>query len=268
MRPGSAGSATPSSSPRTRRTTVGAGSFSAMHEGARLIRPPLAPPALGDPVGVRVLQRSLGSSVLWERVQERRDPFGEPPEHRVGERDGPFEPGAANQLDRLVDGGIACDSVDERELIRAESQRRPDRSVETRDPAAAQELDGVVERAYALHSSVRETLRESAIALVEVARCSTKSAVGVRLVLEDAQQHRERSRAGRAYGRRPRRHASYVIRRPPSGWTSTGSNDPSPATWARQIVRLRPWSSARAPMCGESARTRSTSSTAGRSRSS
>ena len=58
------------------------------------------------------------------------------------------------------------------------------------------------------------------------------------------------------------------MRRPPSGCTSSGSNEPSSATRARQIVTPRPWSSARAPMCGESARTRSTSSTAGRSRSS
>ena len=45
------------------------------------------------------------------------------------------------------------------------------------------------------------------------------------------------------------------MRRPPSGCTSTGSNEPSSATRARQIVTPRPWSSARAPMCGESART-------------
>ena len=164
-----------------------------------------------------MLQRSLGGSAFGERVQERPDPVGETPEHRVGERDGAFEPGAANQLDRLVDGCIACDPVHERQLVRAETQRRSDRGIETGNPAAAQQLDGVVERANALHRSVSEALGEAAITLVETACRCTEGAIGVRVVLEDAQQHGKRGRAGRAYGRRPRSHASYVIRRPPSG---------------------------------------------------
>ena len=53
----------------------------------------------------------------------------------------------------------------------------------------------------------------------------------------------------------------------PPGCTSSGSNVPSSPTRARQTVTLRPSSSARAPMCGESARTTSTSSRAGRARS-
>ena len=63
---------------------------------------------------------------------------------------------------------------------------------------------------------------------------------------------------------RPRRYASYAMRRPPAGCTSTGSNAPSSPTRARQTIR----SSSRAPMCGESARTRLTSSCAGASGSS
>ena len=58
------------------------------------------------------------------------------------------------------------------------------------------------------------------------------------------------------------------MRLPPSGCTSSGSNAPSSPTRARQTVTGRPCSSARAPMCGERARTRRTSSSAGRSRSS
>ena len=46
----------------------------------------------------------------------------------------------------------------------------------------------------------------------------------------------------------------------PSGCTSTGTNAPS-SSRARQIVTRRPCSSVHAPMCGESARTRSQAST-------
>ena len=59
--------------------------------------------------------------------------------------------------------------------------------------------------------------------------------------------------------RRPRRYASYGMRFPPAGCTSSGSNAPSSPTRARQTSR----SPSRAPMCGESARTRFTSSCAG-----
>ena len=64
--------------------------------------------------------------------------------------------------------------------------------------------------------------------------------------------------------RRPRRYASYGIRFPPAGCTSSGSNAPSSPTRARQTSR----SPSRAPMCGDSARTRFTSSCAGASGSS
>src|SRR4051794_2515054 len=59
--------------------------------------------------------------------------------------------------------------------------------------------------------------------------------------------------------RRPRRYASYSMRRPRGGCPSTGSKEPPPPPRARHTSR----SPSRAPMCGESARTRLTSSCAG-----
>ena len=167
----------------------------------------------------------------------------------------PLETGTSHELDRLVHRRVARDPVDERELIRAEAKRRPDGSIESRDPSSAERLDRVVERPGALDRTVREPLGERAVAVVEPGDRRAESAVRVRVVLEDAPQDVESRGACRAYGRRPRSHASYAMRRPPSGCTSTGSNDPSSATRARHTVRPRPWRSARAPMCGERART-------------
>ena len=200
-------------------------------------------------------ERRLGRRRVGQRRDERADPVREPAQDGVRERHRPLETGTSHELDRLVHRRVARDPVDERELIRAEAKRRPDGSIESRDPSSAERLDRVVERADALDRAVREPLGERAVAFVQPGDRRPESAVRVRVVLEDAQQDVESRGACRAYGRRPRSHASYAMRRPPSGCTSTGSNDPSSATRARQTVTPRPWRSARAPMCGERART-------------
>ena len=94
-----------------------------------------------------------------------------------------------------------------------------------------------------------------------------KRAVGVRFVLEHAPDDGVRDASRQRDHRRPRRNSSYVMRRPPSGCTSSGNG-------VRRLRRARarsscgrPSSSARAPMCGESARIRRSAS-AGSARSS
>src|SRR4029450_10559430 len=67
--------------------------------------------------------------------------------------------------------------------------------------------------------------------------------------------------------RKPRTHASWAIRLPASGCTSTSSRR-SPSSRERQTVTFRPSTSPRAPMCGERARIRSCSSFADRDQSS
>ena len=84
------------------------------------------------------------------------------------------------------------------------------------DAAAAERLDGVVERPHALHGAEREPLRERAVAVVEPVGRGAERPVRVRVVLEDPLQNPERRRAGGAH-RSPRSHASYSMRRPLSG---------------------------------------------------
>ena len=82
---------------------------------------------------------------------------------------------------------------------------------------ATERLDRVVERSHALDSTERQPLRERAITLVEGGRRRSESTIRVCLVLEHAPEDVERRDASGAYGRSPRSHASYAIRRPPSG---------------------------------------------------
>ena len=163
-------------------------------------------------------------------------------------------PAAAHELDRLVHGRIARNAVDERQLIRAQAQSRSDRWVETVHLAPPERLDRVIERAHPLHCAVRQALRERAVSLVQAGCGGAERMIGVRVVFEDAQENLVRRPPSGAY-LSPRSHASYSILRPPSGCTSSGSNEPSSETRARQTVTSRSWSRARAPMCGESART-------------
>ena len=99
-------------------------------------------------------------------VEQRRDPVGEPAHHGVRERHGALEPGAADELDRLVRGRMRR-GVGVAELVRAEPQRRAHGRIELAHRPLAERLDRVVERPHALHGAVREPLRERALALVE-----------------------------------------------------------------------------------------------------
>ena len=102
----------------------------------------------------------------------------------------------ADELDRLVRGRVRSD-VEVAELVRAEAERCEHRRVELAHGPAAERLDRVVERPHALHGSVRELLRERALARVEVRRRGAQRAVRVRLLLEHAPHDLERSAARR-----------------------------------------------------------------------
>ena len=178
------------------------------HEVERTRRPEVAPPRLGDPVRVGVLQPRLGGACLRQRVEEGPEPVGESAKHRVGERHGALEPRTAHELDRLVHRGVARDAFDEPELVRAETKGSSYGRVETVDAPSAERLDRVVERADALDGAEGESLRERSITLVELGSGGTKCAICVRAVLEHAHEDVERRDACRAYRRRPRSHAS------------------------------------------------------------
>src|SRR6266511_977409 len=244
---------------RLRRLVLGA------HQGQCLVGAELVPPELGDPVRIRVLERRLTGRSLRQGRQQRADSVGQPPHDGVRERDGALEPSPANELDGLVDGRMARDPVGEPELVGAQAKRRLDGRIELPHRSATDRLDRVVQRAYALHGAEREPLCERAVARIQALCGRTKDAVGVRVVLEHAQDDLVRRLPG--CHRRPRRYSAYVIRRRPSGCTSISSSSPS-TTRVRQTVRDRPSIVALAPMCGESARTRLWTSTAGRDRSS
>ena len=234
------------------------------HQCERVVTAELLPPELGDPVRIRVLQCGVLRRFLAEPGEQRFDSLREPSHDGVREGDRALQASPAHELHRLVDRRVRRD-LGVAELVRAEPQRSPDRWIELAHGTLAERPDRMVERADALHGSEGEALRQRAVARVEARRCAAEHAIGVRVVLEDAQHDLVRRLARRH--RRPRRNSSYVMRRLPSGWTSSGSSLP-PATRAFQIVTGRPCSSARAPMCGESARMRFSSSPGSSSQSS
>ena len=145
-----------------------------------------------DPVGVRLLQRTVGQG-----FEERPDAVGEPPHDRVRERHRSLDPRAADELHRLVDRRVRR-GVGVAELVRAEPQRRTHRRIELPHRPPPERLDRVVERPHALHGAVRESLGERPLALVEPFGGAAKGAVGVRLLLE----HAEQNLVGRAPGGR------------------------------------------------------------------
>ena len=178
------------------------------HERERVLGAEVAPPRLRDPVRIRVLECGLRRCRLGQLVEQPRDSVCEPAKHGVRERDRALEPGAPNELDRLVDGRVPRDAVDEAELVRAEAERGSHRRVEAVDAPASERLDRVVERAGALHRAEREPLRERAVAIVESSGGGPEGSIGVGVVLEHAHEHVVRGGARRAYCRRPRSHAS------------------------------------------------------------
>ena len=101
----------------------------------------------------------------------------------------------------------AGDAVEVAELVGAEAKRRPDRRIELAHRTAAERLDRVVERPDALHRPVRDLLGERPVARVEPAGRGGEGAVGVGVVLEDAEDDLVGRAPGRGY-RSPRSHAS------------------------------------------------------------
>jgi hypothetical protein len=141
-------------------------------------------------------------------VDKRPDPVGEPSKDRVRERNGSFEPGAADELDGLVHRRIAGDAVHIAELVRTESQRGPYRRVETRDTPPAEVFDRAVECPDALNGSECKPLRERAVTRVEPVSGTSQDSVGIGPLLEDTEQDLECRRARGPYRLRPRSHAS------------------------------------------------------------
>ena len=88
-----------------------------------------------------------------------------------------------------------------------------------------------------LHGPVGELHRERPIALIKPLCSRAEDTVRVSILLEDAPNDLVGDLA-RSH-RSPRRNSSYVIRRRPSGCTSTGTTFPS-TSWARQMVTGRP----------------------------
>src|SRR6185503_20373024 len=116
--------------------------------------------------------------------------------------------GTSHEFNGLVHRRVARDPIDEGELIGAEAKRRAHGSIESRYTSSAERLDRVVERPDALDSTVREPLGKRAVAFVQPGARRPESAVRVRVVFEDPEQDVESRGARRAYGRRPRSHAS------------------------------------------------------------
>jgi hypothetical protein len=127
---------------------------------------------------------------------------GEATQDGVREGNRALAPGRAHQLDRLVDRRVHRDALHVDELVGARAQRRPHGRVELAHRAAADRLDGVVERAHPLHGAVGDPHRERPLARVQCLRRRAEGAVGVRALLEDAPHDLVRHRARRH--RRPR----------------------------------------------------------------
>jgi hypothetical protein len=93
-------------------------------------------------------------------------------------------------------------------LIRAEPQRSTHRRIETGNASSAERLDRVVEGSGPLNCPECQSLSERAITRVEAGRSRSERTVGIRSLLEYAQENVERRGAGGSYDRSPRSHAS------------------------------------------------------------
>ena len=220
------------------------------HQRERLLLAEVAPPDVVDPVGVGVLERPLG-----ERAEQAAQLLGEPAHDRVRERHRALEPRAAGRARPSRSTTACARQLRVAELVRAEPERGEHGRIELANGPPPDRLDRVVERALALHRPVGEPLRERPVALVEPstavrsARSAYASSSKTRRTTSYAARRAGAITAGP--GGTPR--TSCACR--PAGCTSSGTSSPS-STRAFQIVSGRPWSSARAPMCGDSARTR------------
>ena len=193
------------------------------HQRERFLLTEISAPDVPDPVGIGVLERSLR-----QLEEEQRDSLGDSPQDRVRERNGPLEVRAAHELYRLVHGGVLRDAAEVAELVRAEAQRGEHRWVELSHRPLPERLDRVIERPQALYRAERQLACECPVAIVEAFRGRPQRTVGVGALLGDAPEDVIGRLAGRRdfHQRRPRRKASYSIRLPPSGCTSSGTSSP------------------------------------------
>ncbi len=144
-----------------------------------------------------------------QRLDERAQPFRAAAHDGVRKRNRALEPGGPDELDRLVHRRARRHAVEKGELVCADAQRRPNRWIELADGATAERLDSVVERPRALDGTEGDLLRECAVARVQTLRGSPEGAVGVRVLLEDAQDDLVRGAPGRRDAHcKPRRNAS------------------------------------------------------------
>ena len=203
--------------PNNRRWRLVLGS----HQRPRLVCPEIAPPGLGDPVGIRVLQRRLLPRLFAERLDERPSIVCEAPQDGVRKGHSPFEPGTADELDRFVDGRVPGYAVEIRELKGTESKCRPDGRVEPMDGTSTDRPDCRIEGSHALHGAVGELARQSAITVVERRGRRSEGTIGVGLVLEDPADDVERRGSSgsdrRSHQRSPRNQDAASMRLPPSG---------------------------------------------------
>ncbi len=115
----------------------------------------------------------------------------------------------ANELDRLVHGGVLGDRQIA-QLVGADPERGAHRGIELPDRAAAERLDPAVDRADALDGAVGDLPGERAVSIVEALGRRAEGAIGVGVLLEDAQHDvvgRPARRRG-AHCRSPRRNSS------------------------------------------------------------
>ena len=134
---------------------------------------------------------------LGERFGEIPTALRETSENGIRERDRPLEPGGAYELHGLVHRRVARDAVQERELIRPESQCSPNGRIEPPNGPAAESLDQVVESARPLDGAKGKPLGQRLVARVETDGGRPQRAIRIGLVLEDAPQDVERDPACR-----------------------------------------------------------------------
>jgi hypothetical protein len=138
-----------------------------------------------------VPQRGLGGRRVRQRIHERATLL-----HGTAQ-DGVDKPGAARrlglgQLDRLADGRVGGDPVEEDELEGPEPQRGQQRGLQALDRPRGQRRDHVVERRDALDGAVGQLRGQRAVAGVQAGagQLAVERPVGPGALLEDPSHDR------------------------------------------------------------------------------
>ena len=177
----------------------------------------------------------MGESGLLGRPF-RKMPERESPQDGIREFHRSLEPGCAHELHRLAHGRICGNRIQVAELVCADPQSGADRRIELAHGTAANLLEHVVERACPLHCPVRDPLRERAVARVQAGGRTGEGAVGVRVLLEDAQDDVVRDSAGRCD------HVSPRMKARPGSQKSTTSPSPRSRTCGSTRRKSSRWS--------------------------